>query len=164
MADTPAKGLLNRILQMIARSAPGARTIRVACHRMRGVSIGKHVWIGYDSILETAYPHLITIGNNVGISMRVIMVAHFKESRGITIGDDVFIGPGAIILPGVKIGDGAVVTAGSVVSSSVAPKTMVQGNPAQPVAKCGSAMTADISMKQFLRDLKPLRKPKPKSN
>jgi acetyltransferase-like isoleucine patch superfamily enzyme len=49
------------------------------------------------------------------------------------IGNDVYIGIGAIVLSGVTIGDGAVVGAGAVVSKSVAPYAVVVGNPAQLV-------------------------------
>jgi acetyltransferase-like isoleucine patch superfamily enzyme len=125
-------------------------------HRARGVKIGKGVWIGYDVLLETARPDLITIEDGVAISMRVTIIAHFKEFRGVRIERDVFIGPGAIILPNVVIGHGAVIKAGSVVSQSVPPMTVVEGNPAAPVARCGIALRQDISLKTFSRNLKPL--------
>jgi virginiamycin A acetyltransferase len=52
-------------------------------------------------------------------------------SRGDTIvGNDVWIGYEAVIMPGVKIGDGAVIAAKSVVTKDVAPYTIVGGNPA----------------------------------
>ena len=47
------------------------------------------------------------------------------------IGNDVWIGQNAVILPGVHIGDGAIIGAGSVVGSDVAPYTIVAGNPAK---------------------------------
>jgi maltose O-acetyltransferase len=47
----------------------------------------------------------------------------------------VWIGTGAIILPGVTIGDGAVVGAGSVVTSDVKSGTVVAGNPARVIAE-----------------------------
>jgi maltose O-acetyltransferase len=48
------------------------------------------------------------------------------------IGRDVWIGGGAIILPGVTVGDEAVIGAGSVVTRDVAPGATVFGNPARP--------------------------------
>jgi virginiamycin A acetyltransferase len=57
-------------------------------------------------------------------------------SRGDTvIGNDVWIGREAVIMPGVTIGDGAVVAAGAVVVSDVAPYTTVGGNPAKALKK-----------------------------
>ena len=148
----------DRILQLIAFHTPGAKSLRVRLHRWRGVKIGQEVWIGYQVLLETSYPHLISVGNNVIISVRAMLIAHFRGPQGITIEDDAFIGPGAIILPNVKIGRGAVVTAGSVVSTSVAPMTVVQGNPARPIATCGVTLGEKTSMGQFLNSLRPLKR------
>ncbi len=154
------KGFWGRVFQLLARSMPGAKTLRVMLHRARGVKIGKGAWIGYDVILDTARPDLITIEDGVAISMRATIIAHFKEFRGVRIEREAFIGPGAIVLPNVVIGRGAVVTAGSVVSQSVPPMTVVQGNPAVPIARCGVPFRQDISLKKFSRNLKPLTVPK----
>ena len=51
------------------------------------------------------------------------------------VGNDVWIGQNALILPGVHIGDGAIIGAGSVVGSDVAPYTIVAGDPARPIRK-----------------------------
>jgi heptaprenylglycerol acetyltransferase len=150
------RGALGRVLQVFARMSPGASSVRVMLHRARGVKIGKGVWIGYDVVLETARPDLITLEDGVSISMRATIIAHFKEFQGVRIEREAFIGPGAIILPKVVVGYGAVVSAGSVVSQSVPPMTVVQGNPAVPVARCGIPFRQDISMKAFSRSLQPL--------
>jgi acetyltransferase-like isoleucine patch superfamily enzyme len=50
-----------------------------------------------------------------------------------TIGDGASIGAGAVILPGLSIGAGALVAAGAVVTKSVAPRSLVCGNPAKHV-------------------------------
>lgn len=49
----------------------------------------------------------------------------------VTIGNDIWIGNGAIILPGVTVGDGAVIGAGAVVHKDVQPYSIVAGNPAR---------------------------------
>ncbi|WP_197320690.1 CatB-related O-acetyltransferase [Saccharomonospora sp. NB11] len=55
-------------------------------------------------------------------------------SRGDTVvGNDVWFGYGATVLPGVRIGDGAIVAAGAVVTADVPPYTIVGGNPAKPI-------------------------------
>ena len=51
------------------------------------------------------------------------------------IGNDVWIGQNAVILPGVHIGDGAIIGANSVVGSDIEPYTIVVGNPAKPLRK-----------------------------
>lgn len=159
MKEPILRGVINRTLQLLARMLPGGNTLRVILHRARGVRIGESVSIGYDTILETSDPWLITIEDGSTINARVMIIAHMRELEdGVRIERDAFIGPGAIILPNVTIGHGAVVTAGSVVTRSVPPMTVVQGNPAVPVATCGVPLTPTTSMKEFSRRLKPINR------
>lgn len=51
------------------------------------------------------------------------------------IGNDVWIGQNATLLPGVHVGDGAIIGLGSIVSRDVEPYTIVAGNPAKPIRK-----------------------------
>ena len=157
MSESLFSGLRNRVLQELARFLPGARSLRPRIHRWRGMKIGENTWIGYDCVMETSRPHLVTIGQNVVLSIRVMLVAHFRGSEGITIEDDVFVGPGAIILPNVTLGRGCVVTAGSVVATSVPPMTVVQGNPARPIATCGVTLVGEEPLKVFYRSLRPIK-------
>jgi acetyltransferase-like isoleucine patch superfamily enzyme len=156
MKENVLWGLKNRVLQHLARIMPGARSLRLWLHRARGVQIGKGVWIGYDVVLDTSRPYLITLEDGSSIGMRVTVIAHFRESQGVKIEQDAFVGPGVIILPNVVVGRGAVVTAGSVVTQSVPPMTVVQGNPAVPIARCGIPLGEKVSLKEFSRRLKPL--------
>ena len=57
----------------------------------------------------------------------------WRRSTPVTIGHDVWIGHGAIILPGRSIGTGAVVAGGAIVTKDVAPYAIVAGNPAKPI-------------------------------
>jgi acetyltransferase-like isoleucine patch superfamily enzyme len=82
----------------------------------------------------------ITIGNGVLIASHVVITsrAHpvelprygVAEDAPVVIEDDVWIGAGAIVLPGVTVGRAAIVAAGAVVTKSVAPGTIVTGVPA----------------------------------
>ncbi|PXY23825.1 acetyltransferase [Prauserella coralliicola] len=55
-------------------------------------------------------------------------------SRGDTVvGNDVWFGSQATVMPGVRIGDGAIIAAGAVVTADVPPYTIVGGNPARPI-------------------------------
>jgi hypothetical protein len=65
----------NRILEGLARMAPGATALRVWLHRARGARIGKRAFIGTDTIIESSKPRLVWIGDDVSISMRVIIIA-----------------------------------------------------------------------------------------
>lgn len=87
----------------------------------------------------------ITIGDDVLIGHNV-MIATLNHSmdpmhRGdmvpgrVSIGDKVWIGANATILPGVKIGYGAIIAAGAVVNKDVAPLTIVGGVPAKVIKK-----------------------------
>jgi len=87
----------------------------------------------------------VEIGNNVMIASHVILtsVTHDYNNpsiryskliyKKIIIEDDVWIGAGAIILPGIKIGEGAVIGAGAVVTNNVEARTIVAGNPARVI-------------------------------
>lgn len=138
----------NRLLQALAQFAPGARTLRVTLHRWRGVRLGRDVFIGTAVIVETAHPDRVSIGDRSALSVRTIVLAHNRGSPlpadgspTVQIESDVYVGAGAIILPGVTIGSGAVIAAGSVVTKSVPSQTLVQGNPARPVARCKTPLT-----------------------
>jgi acetyltransferase-like isoleucine patch superfamily enzyme len=129
------------------------------------------VRIATDVILETAHPEWISIGSDVQIGVRTTILAHIHALRpdfdsveererykSVVIGDEVNIGPGSLILPNVTIGRGAVVAAGSVVSTVVPERTMVRGNPAVPVARCGISLSGNTTMKEFMRNLSPIAK------
>lgn len=154
MSEGILRGMKNRVLQMIARNAPGATSLRVWLNRWRGVHIGKNVWIGYDAVIETSRPDLVTIRDGAAVQIRATIIAHFHEQEGVVIEENATIGAGAIVLPNVTIGQGALVTAGSVVTKSVAPNTMVQGNPARPIATFEVPLSMDISLKEFAKGLR----------
>ena len=91
-------GIKNRILEKIARGIPGAQSVRPYLHRWRGVKIGSSVWIGYDAIIETAKPHLVTIKDGATIGIRSIIIAHFRIAqfrgweRPVVIEEGAFLG------------------------------------------------------------------------
>ena len=88
-----------------------------------GLTIGDHSMIGGGVLI---------CGVNHGHATRgVPMRQQSIEALPIAIGEDVWIGMGAIILPGVTIGDGAIVGAGAVVTSDVSSGTIVSGVPAR---------------------------------
>jgi len=103
------------------------------------ISIGNFVDIGEFVVLRGAGG--LTIGDRVLIAAQVTITTaghsirppryNMNEFAPILIEDDVWVGAGAIILPGVTVGSGAIIAAGSVVSRSVEPRTIVGGVPAR---------------------------------
>ena len=158
MAENRFRAAFQRIFQHIARFAPGAESLRVTLHRWRGVKIGKGVWIGYDAVIETSYPYLVEIQDGASVGIRATIIAHFREVRGGVREEESVLGPGVIVMPGVRIGKGAVVNAGSVVTRSVPPMTVVQGNPAVPIATIGIPMKMNVSVRTWMKALKPIRR------
>jgi maltose O-acetyltransferase len=105
-----------------------------------GLRIGRNVFVGGGTFLDPDFCHLITIGDDAVISIDVMVLAHDASTRrsigysrvaAVTIGDRVFVGARAVILPGVTIGADAIVGAGSVVSRDVPAGAVVAGSPAR---------------------------------
>lgn len=119
----------NRVLQLVARFCPGSTTLRLALHRIRGVKIGRDVFIGDDVYLDNEWPERIEIQDNVQISMRSIVIAHTRGPGRVIIEKEAFVGPNCVLLAGagriLRIGTGAVVSAGSVITKSVPPHLYV---------------------------------------
>lgn len=105
------------------------------------IHLGARVYMNAGcTILDTAE---VRIGDDTMLGPRVQIycpthhkdrakrVSGLERARPVTIGREVWIAGGAILLPGVTVGDGAIVGAGSVVTRDVAPDTMVFGNPAR---------------------------------
>lgn len=113
------------------------------CDIGTNISFGKKLRINYDCIiLDTApvvFGDYVMIGPKVQIITPEHPVDHIPRrvvttvSRRITIGDDVWIGAGAIILPGVTIGDRAIIAAGAVVTRDVPADSVYGGVPAKRI-------------------------------
>lgn len=105
-----------------------------------GVNIGKNNLISKKH--WSSEPYLITVGSNCQLTTCQIFThgggnavrrnhPDFDVFGKVVIGDYVYIGASALIMPGVTIGDGALVAAGSVVTKSVPSGMVVAGNPAK---------------------------------
>ncbi len=110
------------------------------------ICIGDLCHIGKEVFLDLQAP--IVIRQKTTISMRTIVLTHmdagcagpfgeryFPYARKVEIGSGVYIGAGAIILPGVKIGECSIVGAGALVKNNVPPWTVVAGVPAREIRK-----------------------------
>jgi carbonic anhydrase/acetyltransferase-like protein (isoleucine patch superfamily) len=150
----------NRVLHLAGRVSPGAKTLRPFFHRLRGVKIGKNVFIGDDVYLENEYPELVELHDNTILSTRCMIIAHTRGGGRITIGPDVLIGSGAMIVcpvgKALKIGAGSVISTGSVISSSVGPEVLVTPPRSVAVAKVTVPWTQIGSFEQFVAGIRPL--------
>ncbi|MDN5941795.1 MAG: sugar O-acetyltransferase [Nitrospira sp.] len=112
-----------------------------ACDYGYNIRLGRNAFINFNCVFLDCAP--IEIGDNLqmGPAVQIYTAAHPLEAevrrsgleyaRPIRIGHDVWIGGGAIILPGVTIGDRSVIGAGSVVIHDVPADKVVAGNPAR---------------------------------
>ena len=113
------------------RSAPNVSVIGRYCAIAAGVRFvmggANHADLG-----PSTYPFGI-FGGDWADTMDLVVSA---PSRGDTVvGNDVWLGYEALVLPGVTIGDGAIVAAASVVTADVPPYAIVAGNPARVVRR-----------------------------
>lgn len=113
------------------------------CDYGYNISVGYNVFMNYNCCILDVMP--VTIGDRVMLApnVQIYTATHplnAKErnsgkefAKPITIGNDVWIGGGAIICPGVTIGNGAVIGAGAIVTKDVPDNVMVGGNPAKVI-------------------------------
>jgi maltose O-acetyltransferase len=118
---------------------------RFSCDYGFNIRAGRNLFVNYDCVFLDCAP--IDIGDDVqiGPAVQLYTATHpvdaalrrsgIEGARPIRIGDNVWIGGGAIVLAGVTIGEDAVIGAGSVVTRDVAAGAVVVGNPARARAR-----------------------------
>jgi acetyltransferase-like isoleucine patch superfamily enzyme len=136
-----------KLLLIVAHSFP-LNSARVWALRRAGYQVGREVYIGQDFLVVDELDLdscKLSIGDRVAIAPRalVVLASYPNNSRlrgelrdalgNVTIGDDAWIGAGAIILPNVTIGEQAVVASGGVVRKDVLARTIVGGVPGRVI-------------------------------
>jgi len=159
------KNFINRFIHKIAFICPGGRSIRPWLHRIRGVHIGRNVWIAQFVYIDELHPENLTIGENSTIGLRTSIFTHFywgpqKENNHgqVVIEKNVFVGPHCVILPNVRIGEGSVIKAGTVVTRDVPPHTFWGVPQAETLGRVTVPLTDEYSYEEFVKGLRPLRK------
>jgi acetyltransferase-like isoleucine patch superfamily enzyme len=141
-----------RLRKLLATSYPDAR-VRKLYWSFLNVTMGEGTLANPGLLVVNTMDEeaRVTIGSRVSIAPGVVLVtdsspgnsellmnhpevrARMVKRAPIIIGDDAWLGAGAVILPGVTIGNGAIVGAGAVVRDDVPPMTVVAGVPARPI-------------------------------
>jgi maltose O-acetyltransferase len=108
------------------------------------ISLGAGAFLNFNCVVLDVVRVSIGEGTQIGPAVQIYAADHPRDAaqrraglelgRPVEIGRNVWIGGGAIVLPGIRIGDDAVVGAGSVVTRDVAAGARVAGNPAQSLS------------------------------
>ena len=123
-----------------------------------GFSLGNHSVINGKCRLDNKGG--IFIGENVSVSQEVMILSADHDinsvdfagrNRAVFIGDFVFVGSRALIMPGVTVGKGAVIAAGAVVTKDVEPFAVVAGVPAKVITKRLSELDYRLNYRRLLQ-------------
>jgi len=126
-----------------------ARLINLYRGSFRNLRMGAECFIGQECLLDMAAP--VALEDRVTLGQRVVIQTHMNvgyadhplqevfpaKSEGVSVGANVFIGTGSVILDGVTIGAGTFVAAGAVVSESLPSSVLAGGVPARVVRRLG---------------------------
>lgn len=135
-------------------------SVQTGCRFLNGrkVHFGDRNVVNFGCLFDGRKFHIRT-GHDVSIGPEasILTLGHdpqspdFADQGGdVVIGDRVWIGCGAIVLPGVTIGEGAVVGAGAVVTKDVEPFTIVAGNPARQIGRRNPQLTYNLKFAPWL--------------
>jgi maltose O-acetyltransferase len=111
------------------------------CDYGRYIAIGAGTFVNYGCVMLDVRPIRIGAACQIATSVQLLTATHpvdpeprregWEYGKPITIGDNVWLGGGAIVCPGVTIGDDTVVGAGSVVTRDLPAGVVAVGNPAK---------------------------------
>lgn len=157
----PSRRLRKLFLRLYLGNRGAETGIQMGCKFLNGrkVHLGDRNVINFGCLFD-GRKFRITTGSDVSIGPEatILTLGHDPQSpdfadRGgdVIIGDRVWIGYRAIILPGVTIGEGAVVAAGAVVTRDVESYTIVAGSPAGKVGERTRNLTYQLSFNPWLQ-------------
>lgn len=113
------------------------------CDYGKNVTLGSNVYFNFNCVILDVAPVLIGSNTLFGPGVQILTATHPIDAaerrtgreygKSVTIGDDVWVGGGAIICPGVTIGSGSVIGAGSVVTRDIPAGVLAAGNPCRVI-------------------------------
>jgi maltose O-acetyltransferase len=114
-----------------------------ACDYGYNVSVGDGVFVNFNTVILDCAPVTIGDGAQIASGVQLLAADHPRDAqsrrdllelaRPVSIGSNVWLGAGAIVLPGVSVGDDSVIGAGSVVTRDVPSGVVAVGNPCRVV-------------------------------
>lgn len=131
---------MKKILKQIIKRIRGE--VSIATLVKRGMKFGQNFHCMNGVWIDPGHCWLIEFGDNVTLAPRVTVLAHDASPQAfrkvtkigrISVGNNVFIGAGSILLPGISIGDNVIIGAGAVVTGNIPDNTVAVGNPCRPV-------------------------------
>lgn len=145
------RDLAPKILRWIGANHPDNRTRKIF-YEQTGIAIGEGTVINQHFIVFDTYKKLLEIGKRVAIASNVTIICdsapnnsllqnnkyvvdHLICSKKVVIKDDVWIGAGAIIMPGVTLGKMSIIGAGAVITKDVSDGAIVAGIPGRVIRK-----------------------------
>lgn len=155
LSGCPLRGLRQLYLHSWLGSLDRGTKVQMDCRFLNGrrVFLGERNVINFGCFFD-GRKFTIRTGKDVSIGPEasILTLGHDPQSPNFTdrggdvvIGDRVWIGYRALILPGVEIGEGAVVAAGAVVTKSVPPFTIVGGNPARKIGERTTNLSYELN-------------------
>jgi maltose O-acetyltransferase len=135
------RGLMRALFAAVGAGAEVERGFR--CDYGWNITLGERVFLNFGVVVLDVTPVRIGAHTQIGPGAQLIAADHPADPAGrrqhvelgapITIGENAWIGAGAIVLPGLTVGDDAIVAAGAVATRDVAARTVVAGVPARVV-------------------------------
>ena len=139
--------------------------------RREGATIGENVDILDSRIEGGAIAPLLRVGNNVTLTgVRILLhdastykCLGYTKVGEVTIGNDVFVGIGTIILPGTHIGNKVIIGSGAVVAKDIPDNSVAVGNPIRVIctydeymerqkARLESGVVLDYTLEELCRE------------
>ena len=128
-----------------------------------GLKMGKDCHVMGECIIDPGHCWLIEIGDRVTLAPRVHILAHDASTKRplgytligkVTIGNDVFIGAGTIVLPNTHIGNNVIIGAGAIVTKDIPDNSVAVGVPAKVIKTTGEYLEKIKSESLHLGHLK----------
>lgn len=141
--------IFKKLITLLNREIPTDLLVK------RGLTVGDNFNRQQGCFIDPSHCFLITIGNNVTMSIRVTLLAHDASTKKllgytkigqIRIDDNVFVGANTTILPNVKIGKNSIIGSGSLVTHDIPDNSVAVGVPAKVICS-----TEEFKQKNFQR-------------